>query len=84
MGDLGALVAPRPLMVETGLQDPLNGRRGAANAIEQVHIARRAYVVHGAPDLPRHVIFDGGHVWRGRESLGFLPSPTEPTVSRPA
>jgi dienelactone hydrolase len=72
MGDLGALIAPRPLLAETGDKDDLNGARGAANAVEQVSIARGAYALYGRPDLPRHVVFDGGHRWRGVEALEHL------------
>ena len=33
MGDLGALIAPRPLLVETGDEDPLNGARAAGQRV---------------------------------------------------
>ena len=72
MGDLGALVAPRLLLVETGTRDDLNGERGVANAVEQVQIARHAYRLLGAEDRLRHVVFDGPHVWHGAETPAFL------------
>lgn len=36
MGDIGALIAPRALVIESGMQDHLNGRRGIVNVLEQV------------------------------------------------
>jgi dienelactone hydrolase len=72
MGDLGALVAPRLLSIETGARDPCNGARGAANAFEQVEIARRAYELELCPDRIGHYVFEGGHEWRGVEAMRFL------------
>lgn len=72
MGDLGALIAPRPLLIESGRSDPLNGSRGVANAEAQVAIARRAYEVYGLSEALLHLVFEGGHVWWGKEAAGFL------------
>ena len=72
MGDIGALIAPRPLLIETGSEDPLNGERGAVNAEEQVAIARRAYRLLGAEERLEHDIFAGGHRWHGVRALPFL------------
>ena len=43
MGDVAALIAPRPLFIETGDADSLNGPRGLVNVTEQLAITRRAY-----------------------------------------
>lgn len=72
MGDIGALIAPRPLLIETGDVDHLNGERGAANAEEQVAIARQAYRLLGAGERLEHDIFAGGHRWHGVRALPFL------------
>lgn len=72
MGDIGALIAPRPLLIETGSEDPLNGERGVANAEEQVAIARRAYRLLGAEAHLEHDIFPGGHRWHGVRAVPFL------------
>lgn len=61
MGDLGALIAPRPLLIETGDKDPLNGEWGLVNATEQVEITRRAYKLFDAEARLCHHIFAGGH-----------------------
>ncbi len=50
MGDIAAMIAPRPLLIETGSRDPLNGASGLANVRSQVHIIRRAYRTLGAED----------------------------------
>lgn len=65
MGDLGALIAPRPLLVETGDEDPLNGARGLDNVYEQVAITREAYELHDAGDCLVHDVQPGEHQWYG-------------------
>jgi len=65
MGDLGALVAPRPLLIETGDEDPLNGARGMANVYEQVSITRDAYELLDAGELLVHDVQPGEHQWFG-------------------
>jgi hypothetical protein len=72
MGDLGALIAPRPLLIESARQDPLNGPRGIDNVIEQVDITRRAYDLLGAGDKIAHDMFDGGHTWHGTLAMAWL------------
>lgn len=72
MGDLGALIAPRPLLIETGDQDPLNGKRGVANVTEQLDITRGAYRVLGAEDRVAHDVFVGEHRWHGEKALPWL------------
>ncbi len=67
--DLGALVAPRPLLVETGREDLLFP---LAAATESVHQLRRVYRTLGAPDRLVHAVFDGDHRWDGTEALPFL------------
>lgn len=72
MGDIGALIAPRPLVVETGDEDPLNGPRGPVNALEQAEITRRAYQLLGAEDNFLHRICHGRHRWYGGETYDFM------------
>jgi hypothetical protein len=72
MGDLGALIAPRPLLIETGDHDPLNGKRGVANASDQVSITRGAYRVLGAQQRLAHDIFSGEHRWHGKQAIPWL------------
>lgn len=67
--DLGALVAPRPLLVETGTDDLLFP---VAAATESVRRTRLVYGPLGASDRLVHDVFDGGHQWHGTEAAPFL------------
>ena len=71
-GDLGALIAPRPLLIETGDADPLNGRSGLKNVRSQVEVARRAYRLLGEPRAIRHHVFEGGHRWHGEKAVPWM------------
>ncbi len=72
MGDVAALIAPRPLLVETGSRDPLNGASGLDNVVPQVDIARKAYALLGASESIAHDIFDGEHRWNGIEAIPWM------------
>lgn len=72
MGDLGALIAPRPLLIETGTKDPLNGAEGLDNVYPQVAIARKAYNLFGSGDRLYHHIFEGGHIWSGQQAIPWM------------
>ena len=72
MGDIAALIAPRPLLVETGNRDPLNGERGVINVTEQLDITRRAYALLGAPERLVHDVFEGEHMWHGVEAVPWV------------
>ncbi len=72
MGDIAALIAPRPLLIETGTRDDLNGAGGLANVRSQVKITRRAYRLLGAGGAVKHAIFDGEHRWDGAEAVPWL------------
>jgi len=72
MGDIGALIAPRAFLVQTGDKDALNGERGVVNVTEQAEITRRAYRALNCEDNFLHHIFDGGHVWNGEKTYDFV------------
>jgi dienelactone hydrolase len=72
MGDVAALIAPRPLLIEAARQDPLNGPRGIENVVEQCEIIRRAYALLGAEERFATDFFDGGHVWHGQDAYPWL------------
>ena len=72
MGDLGALIAPRPVFIETGDADSLNGKRGVENVREQVAITRRAYALFDAEDAVVHHVFPGEHKWCGEQAIPWL------------
>jgi dienelactone hydrolase len=69
MADIAALLAPRPLFVESGLDDPLFPASGAVAAITQI---RKAYVILGAADRLEFEVFAGGHQFHGTRSLEWL------------
>jgi hypothetical protein len=72
MGDIGALIAPRGLFVETGDRDPLNGASNLANVRSQVAISRKAFQALGSNGQLRHYIFHGEHRWDGTRSIPWL------------
>jgi dienelactone hydrolase len=68
--DLGALVAPRPLLIESGRQDDLFP---ASVAVAEVAKLRVVYNALGAPDdYLVHDVFDDGHQWHGEQAYPFL------------
>jgi dienelactone hydrolase len=68
--DLGALVAPRPMLVESGSYDDLFPAAVAAEGCEKL---RAVYAVLGADgDRIVHDVFDGGHQWHGEAAFPFL------------
>lgn len=72
MGDIGALICPRPLLIESGLRDPLNGERGIANVVEQLAITQQAYRLAGAEEKLYHSIFDGPHRYDGQDVIPWF------------
>ena len=72
MGDIGALLAPRPVMIQSCREDHLNGERGLANVLEQLEIMRSAYSLFGAEENIFHDIQEGGHCWHGERLPEFL------------
>lgn len=72
MGDMGAMIAPRALFIESGEQDPLNGASGLENVYPQVEIARSAFRIYGAEEKLCHSVHPGGHQWVGTGVLEFL------------
>lgn len=81
MGDLGALLAPRLFIVESGTEDPLNGPRGIADVHEQVEYTKAAYRLIGMEEKFHHVIFEGGHRWDGEGVYPLLMEWFPPEVS---
>ena len=68
--DVGALIAPRPLLVESGMDDDLFPAPVARAACEQL---RHVYAAMGAPpDALAHDVFTGGHEWHGVKAYPFL------------
>jgi dienelactone hydrolase len=79
MGDVGALIAPRGLFIETGDQDKLNGASNLANVRSQVRIARKTYAALSATPKLQHRVFSGGHRWNGERSIPWLKQMLSPS-----
>jgi len=67
--DLAALIAPRPLLVETGTEDMLFPLAAASASMHQL---RSVYGRLGAADRLHHDVFEGGHQWHGTAAYPFL------------
>lgn len=72
MGDIAALIAPRPLVIETGARDGLNGASGLGNVRPQVNTIKKAYRALGTPRMLVHDIFEGPHRWNGVKAIPWL------------
>lgn len=59
--DIAAMIAPRPLFIETGDNDSLNGRKGLDNVLPQVKETKKVYRCFDAEEKLSHVIYSGGH-----------------------
>lgn len=58
MGDIGGLIAPRPLVVVNGKEDPIFPEKGVKESMEHI---KRAYKALNAEDKCHLVTGDGGH-----------------------
>jgi dienelactone hydrolase len=72
IGDIGALIAPRPLLIETGDQDSLNGRDGVKNVENAIDTVRQAYRIYNSEDKLIHSIQSGEHQWYGNGVVEWL------------
>lgn len=72
VGEVGALIAPRPLLIETGTLDTLNGRSMLDNVRPYVAQVRRVYELYGKADDLVHDVFEGPHMWHGVYSIPFI------------
>ncbi|MDH7601893.1 MAG: alpha/beta hydrolase family protein [Armatimonadota bacterium] len=62
LADIAAMIAPRPLLIESGLNDsgfPIDASRRAFARVQ------KAYRVYGVPERVEHDVFDGGHQFHG-------------------
>jgi len=67
--DLGMLIAPRPLLVESGTADNIFPATAAIAAMAKL---RPAYEALGAGDRIEHDVFAAGHKWHGERAYPFL------------
>jgi len=69
MADIGALIAPRPLLIEAGTQDPIFPIAGVRDAYDKL---AQVYEMLGVPDRLDIDIFEGGHRWSGVKATDWL------------
>lgn len=67
--DLGAMIAPRPLLIESGSDDDLFP---VAIATQELSTLACVYEALGAADRLEHDAFQGGHRWNGTRAYPFL------------
>ncbi|HSS10558.1 MAG TPA: acetylxylan esterase [Acidimicrobiales bacterium] len=67
--ELGALVAPRSLLVESGTEDAIFPSSAAVEVSDQL---RRVYQALGVADRMEIDVFEGGHGWHGERAYPFL------------
>lgn len=67
--EVGALIAPRPLLINSGREDLLFPVAAAAEGVARL---RRVYAQLGASDHLEHHIFEGEHQWDGSRAYPFL------------
>ena len=69
MHDIAGLIAPRPLLAESGEQDNIFPIKASVDSFTQV---RDIYRVFGAEDRVEHEVFAGGHAFWGKRGIPFL------------
>ena len=67
--DLGALIAPRPLLIESGTDDLIFPADAAHREVMRL---RSVYDSFGAADRLEHDVFNGDHRWNGERAYPFL------------
>ncbi len=80
MGDIGALICPRPVMIQTGDVDPLNGADGLDNVYPQVEKVRKAMKLFGVEENVCHDIYAGPHKWDGKHSFDWVIDHVPPII----
>jgi dienelactone hydrolase len=70
-GDVGGLIAPRPLLIESGSRDDCYSRDSQMDAYR---VVKRAYQVAGVPERVDIDLFEGPHQWSGRKAWHWLAS----------
>ena len=70
--DIGALIAPRPLVIQSARGDHLNGPRGMANVDEPYHDLETVYRMLGEEQHLQHSILEGEHHFGLEDMLPFI------------
>ncbi|MDD5936609.1 MAG: alpha/beta hydrolase family protein [Clostridiales bacterium] len=70
-GDIGSLLCPRQVIIQSCKEDHLNGPRGLANVFEQLEIMNDAYALYQAQDNLKVDLREGGHCFHP-EVIGII------------
>ena len=68
-GEVGGLIAPRPLLVESGSDDPAYTRE---SQLEAYQTTCKVYQVAGAADRLDIDLYEGPHRWSGNKAWDWL------------
>ncbi len=68
-GDVAGLIAPRPLLIESGSEDGCYSR---TSQLEAYRIVERVYTVAHARDRLDIDLYEGPHQWSGRKAWDWL------------
>ena len=69
MADIAGLIAPRPLLIESGERDPIFPSSATRRALEEL---RHIYSVFDAPERLDADFFEGEHRWSGAKAYDWL------------
>ena len=69
VSDIACLIAPRPLLIESGVLDEGFPIEASKRAYEQV---KQAYEVRGKPECLAQDVFEGGHQFSGRMAFDWF------------
>jgi len=69
MADIGALIAPRPLLIEAGTEDPIFPLPGVHDAYGKL---ARVYAILEKSDRLELDVFEGEHQWHGTVAVDWL------------
>jgi hypothetical protein len=67
--DVAGLIAPRPLIAESGDRDPIFPIVGSRESFRRV---KKVYEVFGSTELAEHDVFSGEHEFHGVRGIPFL------------
>ena len=69
MADVGALIAPRPLLIEAGTEDPIFPLPGVHDAYDKL---AQVYAMLGESERLALDVFEGEHQWHGTVAVDWL------------
>lgn len=74
VADIAALIAPRPLVIQSAENDHLNGPRGLENVFEPMEELSRVYSLLGKRDKLYHDVVEGPHHFEDKNMMAAIRS----------